>query len=46
MNSDTINNCGCDLYAINLKLCMQVEDTYSYRLSKKNLVVKILAKIN
>ncbi len=35
MDSDAIraiDYCGCGLTAIDLKLCMQVVDTYSYRL--------------
>ncbi len=47
MDYDAINYYGYGLTAINLKLCMQVVDTYSYRLmafaisSKRNDLSKI-----
>ncbi len=45
MDSDAINYGGCGLNVINMKPCMQVVDTYSYRLMafESFLVVPILA---
>ncbi len=45
MDYDEINYCGCGLTVINLKLGMQVVDTYTYGICNHFLVVLIPVKL-